>query len=286
MEERDWQLLKVLFIHQNITKTAEKLFISQPSLTKRLSQIEKEFDTDIVVRESRGIYFTSKGEYLAKRADEMLNYFANVKKNVLNMKDKVIGTLKIGVSNHFTKHKLPIILKQFQSLYPNMEFQVTTGWSEEIFNMVNNKKVHIGIISGDYDWVYDRHLLLEDPLCVASKYPVNFEDLPDLSRIDYQTEYNFKTLVDEWWEENFTKPPQIDIEVDRADTCMELVKNGLGYAFLSSLIINDMENIYKSDLQNKHGEKMITKTWMYYSKEFLGINVVSAFVEFMKKYDK
>ncbi len=286
MEERDWLLLKVLFIQKNITKTAEKLFISQPSLTKRLSQIEKEFETQIVIRESRGIQFTSQGEYLAKKADEMLQYFEEVRKNVLDMKEKVCGTLKVGVSNQYTKHRLPSVLKNFQSLHPEMEFQITTGWSEDIFNMVNNKQVHIGIINGEHDWAFDRCLLLEDPLCVVSKVPFQMEELPELSRIDYQTEYNFKSVVDHWWGENFSLPPQIGIEVDRADTCMELVRNGLGYAFLSSLTLDKKENIYKIDLQDKNGEKIVTKTWMYYSKEFLDVNVVSSFVDYMKRYEK
>lgn len=54
MNERDWHILKVLHEHRNITKTAQSLYISQPSLTKRIQQIEKEFNLKIVERGTRG----------------------------------------------------------------------------------------------------------------------------------------------------------------------------------------------------------------------------------------
>ncbi len=66
MEYRDWYILQTLYQEQNITKTAETLYLSQPALTKRLRQIEKEFGVQIVQRGSRGVHFTPQGEYLAK----------------------------------------------------------------------------------------------------------------------------------------------------------------------------------------------------------------------------
>lgn len=50
MIERDFELLKILHEEQNITKAAERLHISQPALTYRIKQIEKEFGTKIILR--------------------------------------------------------------------------------------------------------------------------------------------------------------------------------------------------------------------------------------------
>ncbi|WP_081833674.1 LysR substrate-binding domain-containing protein [Geomicrobium sp. JCM 19055] len=49
------------------------------------------------------------------------------------MKDNLGGTLKLGASNYFAKYKLPKILREFRKLYPNVEFQVLSGWSEDIY---------------------------------------------------------------------------------------------------------------------------------------------------------
>ncbi|WP_238933669.1 helix-turn-helix domain-containing protein [Brevibacillus choshinensis] len=70
MDDRDWQVLHILYNQKNITKTAQLLFITQPALTKRLMQIEEEFGVKIVNRGIKGVHFTPEGELLAKRAGQ------------------------------------------------------------------------------------------------------------------------------------------------------------------------------------------------------------------------
>lgn len=72
MDQKDWKVLKLLHEEKNITKTAEKLFVSQPSLSYRLKNLEKEMGADIIFKTKTGIEFTSEGEYLVKYAKEML----------------------------------------------------------------------------------------------------------------------------------------------------------------------------------------------------------------------
>ncbi|RBN36768.1 LysR family transcriptional regulator, partial [Priestia megaterium] len=55
MDDRDWLILQVLYREKNITKAAKELFISQPALTHRLQQMEKEFHVQIVNRGRRGV---------------------------------------------------------------------------------------------------------------------------------------------------------------------------------------------------------------------------------------
>ncbi|MGB8954803.1 MAG: LysR family transcriptional regulator [Tumebacillaceae bacterium] len=107
MDDRDWLILKVLHDKQNITKAAKKLFISQPSLTKRIQQIEQEFKVTIVQRRTRGVQFTPQGEFLARCADEMLDRLRQIKETALNMEQEVVGTLRLAVSNYISKQKLP-----------------------------------------------------------------------------------------------------------------------------------------------------------------------------------
>ncbi|HWL26088.1 MAG TPA: LysR family transcriptional regulator, partial [Ureibacillus sp.] len=135
MDYRDWVMLQVLNEYKNITKTAEKLFISQPALSNRLKQIEKEFGTKIVVRGRNGIQFTPEGEYLAKNADKVISLHKNIKENIMNMNQNVTGTLRIASSNVFTRYKMPAVLKRFQEIFPNIEFQITTGLSKDIFQL-------------------------------------------------------------------------------------------------------------------------------------------------------
>ncbi|WP_028399594.1 LysR family transcriptional regulator [Ectobacillus panaciterrae] len=285
MDEQDWLILQVLYKHKNITRTAQELFISQPSITKRLRQIEKEFGVTIVQRGRRGVHFTPQGEFLAKSAEDILFNFRRIREKVKSMDSQVAGTLRIGVSNYFSKYKLPGILKQFKLKYAMVEFQVTTGWSRDIYNAVYNRDVHVGFVRGDYNWPDQSHLLFEEPLCIASVDEINLVNLPKLPRIDYQTEHIFKALLDNWWMENYSEPPLIGIKVDKVDTCREMIINGLGYAIVPRLIVAKDEEVNKVDITDKEGNRIIRQTWMYYYNETLEMNTVEAFVHFVKEID-
>ena len=62
-----------------------------------------------------------------------------------------------------------------------------------------------------------------------------------------------------------------------------MVVNGLGYAILPSLILNDVHDLNKMDIQTIDGKPIVRKTWMFYHKDSLQLNIVKAFVDFMEK---
>jgi DNA-binding transcriptional LysR family regulator len=282
LDERDWMVLQTLYKEKNITKAAQLLYISQPALTNRLHQLEKEFGVKIVNRGRRGVQFTPQGEYLAKSAQEMLLTIQKIKENVLNMEDRVVGTLRLGVSNFFTDYMLPNLLKLFKEQYPNIEFKVTTNFSSHIAHLIYNQDVHIGIVKGDFIWKDHKHLLFEESICIASKEKIDIHDLPNLPRIDYHTDTSLKNSIDKWWSEHFTQPPLVSIEVDKADTCKKMVVNGLGYAILPSLILKDVNNIHIADIKSIDGKPIVRKTWMIYHEDSLKLNIVKAFVDFIE----
>lgn len=283
--ERDWLVLQTLYNEKNITKAAQRLYISQPALTNRIQQLEKEFGVQIVNRGRRGVQFTPQGEYLATCAHDMLLSIQMMKENVQNMENNVAGTLRLGVSNFFTDYKLPNLLKLFKEQYPNIEFKVTTGFSSHIAQLIYQQDVHIGIVKGEYSWEDKKHLLLEETICIASKEKIDIQDLPRLPRIDYHADTHLKASVDHWWSENFTQPPLVSIEVTKADTCKKMVVNGLGYAILPSMSLDDVDDVYKYVIKMKDGKPILRKTWMLYHEDSLKLNIVRAFVDFIENVD-
>jgi DNA-binding transcriptional LysR family regulator len=75
------------------------------------------------------------------------------------------------------------------------------------------------------------------------------------------------------------------MSVDQGDTCKEMVLNGLGYAIMPSLFLHDIEDVHKIPLTDTNGNRLTQKTWMFYYRESLELNVVKAFVEFVKELD-
>ncbi|MEH7387096.1 LysR family transcriptional regulator [Bacillus sp. JJ1521] len=285
MRSEDWEILRVLYENKNITKTGKQLFISQPALTNRIKQIEKEFGVKIINRDRRGVQFTPQGEYLVKSAEEMIIKLRQIKDNLTNMESKVVGTINIGVSSFFTKYKLPQLLRAFKDKYPSVEFKVTTGWSRDLFHSLYKKDIHIAFVRGEYTWMEQKQLLFEDHLCVASIEEIDINDLPNLPRIDYKTDNLLKSIVDNWWIENFTKPPMITMEVDQVDTCKEMVVNGLGYAILPGMILKGNEDIHKVFITDKENKPLIRNTWMLYHNESIEVKVIHAFVTFISSLD-
>ncbi|WKA48412.1 LysR family transcriptional regulator [Geobacillus zalihae] len=285
MEDRDWMILHTLYKEKSITKTAQRLFISQPTLTKRLQQIEKELEVKIVDRGFKGVQFTPEGEYLAKCAEDMLHRLRVIKENLKNFHHQVAGTLRLGVSNFISKYKLPALLKYFKDQYPQVEFQVKTGYSRDIFALLYSQEVHVAFIRGEYNWPDQKHLLFEENICIASKQEVDLEQLPQLPRIDYKTDVLYRQLVDNWWAERYIHPPYIAMVVDQGDTCKEMVANGLGYAIMPSLFLENVKGLHKICLTDKKGRPLTQKTWMMYHQDSLTLNVVNAFVDVVKQLD-
>lgn len=281
MNERDWLVLQTLFEEKNITKAAQRLYISQPALTNRLQLLEKEFGVQIVNRGRRGIQFTPQGEYLAKSSREMLMKIQEIKDYVINMENRLSGTLRLGVSTFFTDYMLPDLLKDFKERYPHVEFKVTTNLSSHIAHLIYNQDVHIGIVKGDFTWNDEKQLLLEETICIVSKEKIDIGNLPNLPRIDYHTDSLLQNSIDNWWSERFSQPPTVSIEVDKSDTCKKMVINGLGYAILPRMIVDDAPDLHKIDITRLNGDPIVRKTWMLYHKDSLQLHIVNAFVEFI-----
>jgi DNA-binding transcriptional LysR family regulator len=280
----EWSIILALYECKNITKAAKKLYISQPALTSRIKQIEADFDTTIVIRHKKGVLFTPEGEYLAAKAKEMIKQHDSIIAHLNNMKETVTGSLKIGVSKYLAKHLLPKILRLFKSTFSNVEFQVFTGLSEDIYKLISEREIHIAFIRGDYPWRDEKYLLFEESLSVAYSKPFNLDDLPHLPRITYYTNQQLTNTFDEWWMDHYDVPSKASIQVDQVDSSIEMIKNGLGYGIIPSTIIENTPNIYKKTLKDKAGTPLKRNTWMYCHGDLKKINMTREFVEYIKKY--
>ena len=72
MDQTDWKLLKILQQEKSMVKAAERLFISQPAISYRLTRMENEFGQSLFVRSNRGVEMTSAGQRLYSFANLMI----------------------------------------------------------------------------------------------------------------------------------------------------------------------------------------------------------------------
>ena len=283
MDEKDWVLLKTLSEERNITKTAQRLYTSQPALTYRIKQIEKEFGVSIITRGKRGVLLTMEGEYIVEYALRMLSNLRQTKDFVRNISEGVRGTIRLGVSGNFVHYKLPSLLKAFLTQYPEIHITVTAGRSSEIIQLLKKEEIQIGIVIGNETWDLNgsnRVLIQQDPICIISYKEIDTETLPIIPRIDYITGMSLQSIIDNWWKNTYNPPPYITMKVDQVETCKEMVKSELGYAIIPKVCIKPNEEFYIKEISLDNS--LITRdTWMYYRESLLQLSSIKAFVEFM-----
>lgn len=291
MDEKDALILQYLYEDRVITKAAERLYITQPALSYRIQQIENRFGVKIVIKSGKGIKFTTEGEYLVSVARKILMDIQNAKDHLANMADEVQGTLKIGATSIFARYHLPFILKTFVDMYPKVLINVKTGQSPNIMEMLDNDQIHVAFIRGDYRWEGSKHQINEEVMSLISKTKIDLNDLPYLQWIKYlpparTKKYEPNTLLEEelklWWFEHFDQPPLNTMSFDSYDTCKVMVENGLGYAFIPKIFLNDKDDFYVVDLIKKNGETVNRKSWMMYRDNYAQLRVVNKFTEYIK----
>ncbi|WP_257347349.1 LysR family transcriptional regulator [Pseudalkalibacillus decolorationis] len=293
MKEQDCLLLVTIYEEQNITKAADRLFISQPALTYRLQQIEQEYGIKILNREGNKIRFTLEGEYLVDFSRKMLLELSKMKDFLKTIKNDTQGRLRIGVSSNFALYKLPPLIKTFIELNPKVQVKVSTGWSHEIVQLLKKNEIQIGIVTGNYNWFEEKILLNQDPISIISKKPIDLQELPYLPMILYKPNNLIRKtqkptnplseLVENWWQENFKAPPMVSMEVDKVETCKEMVQNNLGYSIIPKSCLTNNDTFYTRDLNNDTGQLIYRKTWLIFRESSLELITVNDFVEHMKR---
>lgn len=282
MHHKDWEMLKMLYEQKNITKTADLLYLSQPSLSYRIKQLERELGITILKRGRRGIEFTDQGEYLVKYAEEMLVKFTNFQENLSNMDNQLHGTLRLGVSRSIALHTLPDILHDFHQLHPNVEFSVNTGLNLDLINSVYKQDYHIGIVRGNHHWSDEKIIVSEESIYLISNQKLNLDNLPIIPRINYETDSALTMLFDNWWRDNYSKPPKVSMMVDNMEIAKKMVSAGLGYTIVPGIVLKDEEYHFVHELKNKQNQNLKWITWVLFRKEYLELSTVKAFVEFLK----
>ena len=147
-------------------------------------------------------------------------------------------------------------------------------------NLLRKDEVQIGIIRGDYLWNDKKMLLSRESMCLISNEEIDMDNLPSIPRIDYQTDKSLKTLLNSWWHQQFNQPPYIAMNVDKIETCKEMVKHGLGYAIIPQICLKPSDKLY---IQKITSDKSYDReTWLLYRDSLLKLSLIKAFVKFMK----
>ena len=159
MKDSDWEILYELYKNPNMTKVANLLYMTQPSLTKRLQHMEAEFQVTIVNRTPKGLEFTPEGEFLGEQAKAYLEFMKKTQKRLEEMKESVDNVITIGSSYTYSKYILSDLLIRYRMKYPNTEFSIVNEQSNILFRKMLEGTIDVGFIRGDYEGAVNKVLL-------------------------------------------------------------------------------------------------------------------------------
>lgn len=284
MKDSDWEILYELHKNPNMTKVANLLYMTQPSLTKRIQHMEEEFQIQIVNRTPKGLEFTREGDFMAEKAEAYLNFLKKTREELKGMKENAGGEIVIGSSYTFSKYSLSDLLLAYRMEHPNINFSIVNEQSNVLFRKMLDESIDVGFIRGDYEGAVNRRLIGRDAAYLVTKEQTDLEQLSKMQYLGYKTNDRTMELLHAWWKERFDSEFPTGMVVGYVDVAWQLIARGVGYTVC--FLPERFENVYDlclTPLTDKSGKPVTRNTWFLYSKNKRMSPHLEEFVTYVEK---
>ncbi len=126
---------------------AERVFLSQPAISKRIAGLERELNARLFDRLGRRVQLTPTGQALATRARAIVNELTDVRRALANLAGTIGGELALATSHHIGLHRIPEALKLFHARYPEVRLNLRFMDSEAACAAVMQGKLELAIVT-------------------------------------------------------------------------------------------------------------------------------------------
>jgi DNA-binding transcriptional LysR family regulator len=129
----------------SVSRAAEALFITQPTLTARLHGLERELGTPLFLRTPHGMRLTDAGRAWVPFAERALRALSDGREALAQVMNASAGHLMIAAAPAVSTYVLPELLERFVAAHPRVEVSVRTGHSEDVVELVLRDEVQLGL---------------------------------------------------------------------------------------------------------------------------------------------
>jgi DNA-binding transcriptional LysR family regulator len=174
----------------NITKAAEALHITQPTLSRQLIDLENELGVQLFIRGKRSVTLSAGGIMFQQRALEIVALFDKTQRDIAEQNGVISGVVSIGCVETSASYLLPEAVEEFGKLHPKVKYDIYSAYGDDIREKLDSGHLDIGVLvkpieTAKYDSIplpfEDRLGLLmraDDPL--ASKESVTLDEVVKL----------------------------------------------------------------------------------------------------------
>jgi LysR family cys regulon transcriptional activator len=230
----------------NITAAAERLYTSQPGISKQLKLLEQELGVQLFTRKGKSLVaITPAGRDVISRARKIMREVQNIRSLAREMSGEQEGMLSIGTTHTQARYVLPEVLREFRERYPKVNLELHQGTSEQIAELVAANRIDFAVATGAqqlfptlvmlpcYQW--DRIILApKDHPLARHEGPV---DLPALAQHPLIT-YVFSSTGESSFKRAFAEhdlEPQVVFTARDADIIKTYVRMGMGVGVVASM---------------------------------------------------
>ncbi|HLR89301.1 MAG TPA: LysR family transcriptional regulator, partial [Atopostipes sp.] len=145
MEFRTLQYFLAVAQEENLSKAAEVLHITQPTLSRQMQRLEEELNAQLFIR-GKNFSLTNAGLLLKERAEEMISLSEKTKSEFEQVNQMIGGTISIGSAAIGNKSILTDLMAEFRSQFPKVSFELITGTGPEITEGINKGLLDVGLL--------------------------------------------------------------------------------------------------------------------------------------------
>ena len=190
MEIRTLRYFLAVAREENMTRAADVLHVTQPTLSKALKALEDEFGKKLFIRHSFSIRLTEEGILLRNRAEDLISMADKIEQEFVSLDDISGGDLYLGLAESFQIRYLARVIREFKNSYPNLHYHITSGDTEQIADKLDKGLLDFLVLaelpdSRKYEYLAFPEkdlwgLVIPEGDPLAGKEVIRPEDLPGL----------------------------------------------------------------------------------------------------------
>ncbi|MCZ8513104.1 LysR family transcriptional regulator [Paenibacillus filicis] len=227
----------------SFTRAAERLFMTQPSVTYAIKQLEEELQASLFVRKSKGVELTEEGSALLQCVAPAIRLLEEGRRAVAQYGDLERGEIRIGASEAVIKHYLLDAIESFHSAHPNIRFGFRHGRTRDIRQMLLEGGADIGLIHLRQDedaaqlqihaeWPVELIFISAPSFLPLSEEPRHPKELLKLPMITLSARSSSRAYAEDLASAYGVKL-QSEMEVGSVDLLLELTRMGFGCAIVN-----------------------------------------------------
>ena len=270
-------LLAIVDNGLNITAAADRLYTSQPGVSKQLKLLEEELGLQLFTRKGKSLDgITAAGYQVIERARLIMQEVDCIRSLASDYYQEEEGTLSIGTTHTQARYVLPKVVRAFRQAYPCVNLNLHQGTSEQIADMVAAREIDFAIATGSnhlfsellllpsYRW--DRTILVpNDHKFAALERKVTLADLAEHPLVTYVFSFGGESSLKKAFAEQNLRPDVV-FTARNADVIKTYVRMGLGVGIVAAMAYESEDN---KDLTAIEAQGLFPRstTWIGFRKD-------------------